>query len=88
MIPIRIKAKLNAYTKVSPLDNQFVDAPVDDTLYGRKNGVWVQIDENSNQVFRSEIEGLLDKQNLKPDSETNDTDKNNKLASEALYDEQ
>ena len=30
MIPIRIKAKLNAYTKVSPLDNQFVDAPVDD----------------------------------------------------------
>lgn len=88
MIPIKIKAKLNAYTKVSPLDNQFVDAPVDDTLYGRKNGIWVQIDENSNQLFRSEIEGLLDKQILKPDSETIVTDKNNKLAAVALYDEQ
>lgn len=88
MIPIKIKAKLNAYTKVSPLDNQFVDAPVDDNLYGRKNGIWVQIDENSNQVFRSEIEGLLDKQILKPDSETIVVDKNNKLAAIALYDEQ
>lgn len=88
MIPIKIKAKLNAYTKVSPLDNQFVDAPVDDNLYGRKNGIWVQIDENSNQLFRSEIEDLLDKQILKPDSETIVTDKNNKLAAVALYDEQ
>ena len=88
MIPIKLKAKLNAYTKVSPLDNQFVDAPVDNTLYGRKNGVWVQIDENSNQLFRSEIEDLLDKQILKPDSETIVTDKNNKLAAVALYDEQ
>ena len=50
MIPIKIKAKLNAYTKVSPLDNQFVDAPVDDNLYGRKNGIWVQIDENSSNI--------------------------------------
>lgn len=88
MIPIKIKAKLNAYTKVSPLDNQFVDAPVDDNLYGRKNGTWVQVDENSNQVFRSEIEDMLDKQILEPDGETIIINKNNKLAAVALYDEQ
>lgn len=88
MIPIKIKAKLNAYTKVSPLDTQFVDAPVDDNLYGRKNGIWVQIDENSNQLFRSEIEDMLDKQILEPDAKTIVVDKNNKLAAVALYDEQ
>ncbi len=88
MIPIKIKAKLNAYTKVNPLDNQFVDAPTDDNLYGRKNGIWVQIDENSNQVFRSEIEDMLDKQILEPDGETIVINKNNKLAAVALYDDQ
>lgn len=88
MIPIKIKAKLNAYTKVSPLDNQFVDAPIDDSLYGRKNGIWVQIDENSNQVFRSEIEDMLDKQILEPDGKTIVINKNNKLAAVALYDDQ
>lgn len=88
MIPIKIKAKLNAYTKISPLDNQFIDAPTDDILYGRKNGTWVQIDEGSNQVFRSEIEDLLNKRIIEPDAETIVTDKDNKLSAIALYDEQ
>ena len=88
MIPIKIKAKLNAYTKVSPLDTQFVDAPIDDNTYGRKNGIWVQIDDNSNRIFRTEIEDMLDKHVHEPDGETIIVNKNNKLTAVALYDEE
>jgi len=87
MIPIKIKAKLNAYTKINPFDNQFIDAPIDDNVYGRKNGVWVQVDDNSNQIFRSEIEEMLDKHVHEPDGETIIV-KDNKLTAVALYDQE
>lgn len=76
---IKLKVKLRAYTRgvipVIPDYSQFVtkeeleeskfpDAPVDDKVYGRKNGEWAEIEANlANKVIVEEGSGL-NKENL------------------------
>lgn len=73
---INLKVKLSAYTKgvlpkkLSELEND-IDAPIDDILYGRKNGEWVNIDDvlENNIVLIDEGSGLdrieIDKTRIK-----------------------
>lgn len=84
---IKIKAKLNAYTRVNPFEGQFVDAPHDDLLYGRKNGGWVEVEQSNNEVFRSEIEDMLSNHVIDPDNKTIKV-VDDKLTAVALYDEE